>query len=99
MTAGIPINQDRINTQAGAIAASVFSALQNVEEFKAWLDTISVNDLETVYGFSADDANVLKSAYADLADLVAIWAGGAPAATLPHDYRVFARRLIGVGVY
>lgn len=97
MAAGIPITKDRINTQAGAIAAAVFTALQNVSEFKAWLDSVSVNDLESVYGFTADDAAVLKSAYADLADLAAVWAGGTPAAA--HDYRIFARRLIGVGIY
>jgi hypothetical protein len=99
VAAGIPITKDRINTQAGAIAAAVFTALQNVVEFKAWLDSVSVNDLETIYSFTSDDAAVLKSAYTELADLAALWAGGAPAATLPHDYRVFPRRLIGVGVY
>ncbi|MEV3980798.1 hypothetical protein [Nonomuraea sp. NPDC049758] len=96
MTAGIPITKDRINTQAGAIAAAVFAALQNVGEFKEWLDTVSAQDLETVYQFAPDDAAVLKSAYADLAALAAVWAGGtAPA----RDLRTFARRLIGVGVY
>lgn len=97
MTAGIQITQDRINTQAGAIATAVFSAMQNVTEFKEWLDTVSVQDLETVHGFTADDAAVLKSAFADLADLAAVWAGGSLAA--PRDFRTFARRLIGVGVY
>lgn len=97
MTAGIPITKDRINTQAGAIAAAVFSSLQSVGEFKEWLDSVSAQDLETVYSFTADDAAVLKSAYADLAALASVWAGGNLAA--PRDFRTFARRLIGVGVY
>lgn len=98
MTAGLQITQAEVNAQAGTIARSLFAALSNVTEFKAWLDTITVADLETL-GFSTDDANTLKSAFADLADLAGIFKGLAAAQTLPYNFSTFARRLIGVGVY
>jgi hypothetical protein len=98
MTAGIQVTQDRVNTQAGALAASIFAAMQNVLEFKAWLDTVTVGDLETL-GFATGDANVLKSAFTDLADLAGIFTGNAAVNTLPYDYRTFSKLLIGVGVY
>lgn len=99
MTAGIQISQGEINNQAGAIARNVFAALQSVGEFKTWLDGVSGNDLEATYGFTSTDAAVLKSAFADLADLATVFAGGSPANALPHDYRVFARKLLGTGLF
>lgn len=98
MAAGLQVSQAEINAVSGTVARAVFAALSDVTEFKAWLDTVSVGDLETL-GFSNADANSLKSAFADLADLAGVFQGGAPARNLPYDYRVFAKRLIGVGVY
>lgn len=98
MVAGLQVTQAEVNAQAGTIARAVFAALGNVTEFKTWLDTVTVGDLETL-GFSTADANTLKSAFSDLADLAGVFQGSAAARTLPYDYRTFARRLIGVGVY
>ncbi|MFI7125981.1 hypothetical protein ACIBQ1_09825 [Nonomuraea sp. NPDC050153] len=98
MVAGLQVTQAEINAVSGTIARSVFAALSDVQEFKAWLDSVSVTDLEAL-GFSTADANTLKSAFADLADLAGVFQSGAAARTLPYDYRTFAKRLIGVGVY
>ncbi|TMR11746.1 hypothetical protein ETD86_34830 [Nonomuraea turkmeniaca] len=98
MVAGLQVTQAEVNAQAGTIARAVFAALGNVQEFKAWLDTVAVGDLETL-GFSTADANTLKSAFSDLADIAGVFQGSATARTLPYDYRTFAKRLIGVGVY
>lgn len=99
MAAGIQISQAEINNQAGAIARSVFNSLENVRQFKSWLDGLSANDLMTGYGFNSTDANVLKSAFTDLGDLAGIFQGSAAVATLPHDYRVFAKQLLGTGLF
>lgn len=99
MAAGIQITRDEINNQAGAIARAVFNGFQNVNQFKAWLDGVSGSDLESLYDYSSGDAAVLKSAFADLGDLAAVFAGNASAYTLPHDYRAFSRQLLGTGLY
>jgi hypothetical protein len=99
VTVGIQISQAEINNQAGALARSVFNSLENVRQFKAWLDGLSAQDLATGYGFSVGDANVLKSAFTDLGDLAGIFQGSAAVATLPHDYRVFAKQLLGTGLF
>ncbi|MFI6732110.1 hypothetical protein ACIBI9_04185 [Nonomuraea sp. NPDC050451] len=99
MAAGLQITKAEINATSGTVARSVFAVLSDVLEFKAWLDTVSANDLETTYGFATAEAADLKSAFADLADLAGIFNGSAAANTLPHDYRVFAKRLIGTGLY
>lgn len=98
MTVGIQISQGEINNQAGAIARSVFAAMQNVAEFKGWLDGVSANELESTYSFTASDAAVLKSAFADLANLAAVFTGSATVATA-RDFRVFSKKLLGTGLF
>lgn len=99
MSAGVQISKALIDDTAAAIVRSVYADLSNVEKFKTWLDTVSVSTLESTYGYSTTDANVLKSAVTELADLAAIFRGVAPTLSLPHDYRTFAKQLIGVGLY
>jgi hypothetical protein len=98
MAVGAPVTLGDVNGAAGQIARQIFSATDNVKKFKGWLDSVSVADLQAL-GMSAGDANILKSAIADLADLAEIFSGGNPVATLPHDYRTFSKLLIGTGLY
>lgn len=95
MAAGIQVTKPELDNVAGTVARSVFNVLGSVQQVKAWLDTQTVTDLETL-GYSTADANTLKSAYADLAELASVFNNGTPAHTTAYDFRVFAKRLIGV---
>jgi hypothetical protein len=99
VSAGIQINLSEINNQAGSITRNLFSTMANVAQFKAWLDGLSSADLVNTYGFTQADADNLKSAFAEMGDLVTIWNNGSPANTLPHNYQVFPRRLLGTGLF
>jgi hypothetical protein len=99
MTAGIQITKADIDQAAGTLARSQFHTASAVLQFKAWLDGLSAQDLIDDYAYSADDANMLKSAVADLADLAGIFGGAAAGQTLPYNYKQFAKNLIGVGVF
>lgn len=99
MTAGRAISKDEINNAWGGLSASMHAVTKNVLEAKAVLDGYSSADLVSMFGFTSTDADVLKSAASDLADLAAVFAGSSPARTLPYDYRTFAKRLLGTGLY
>ncbi|TKG58883.1 hypothetical protein [Prauserella endophytica] len=96
--AGIEVSRETINRRVGSVAAQLFSSFAEVKKIKSWLDGVTAGDLETVHGFTAEDAAAIKSAYADLAELAAVW-DGTRTVPLVKDYRTFARRLTGVGQY
>lgn len=93
--AGLEVTKAELDNVAGSVARSLFNVMGNVQQVKAWLDTKTVGDLEAL-GYTTNDANVLKSAYADLAELANVFNGGAPAHTTAHAFRTFAQRLIGI---
>jgi hypothetical protein len=95
VAAGIQVTKAELDNVAGSVARSLFNVMGNVQQVKAWLDTQTVEDLVGL-GYQTADANLIKSAYTDLAELASVFNNGAPAHTTAHDYRVFAKRLIGV---
>lgn len=97
MSAGIQVSKTEINLRSGVIARSVFAVLRDVEQFKAWLDGLSAQNLVDQYTFTIEDANDLKSAFTDLGEIAAVFDG--TVAATQSDRRVFARRLIGTGNY
>jgi hypothetical protein len=97
MSVGLPISKGEIDQQAGSIARSLHNVLHNAVLLKGWLDTQTTPDL-TALGYTEGEVAVLKSAYADLAELAAVFAGGEPRETA-YDYRTFAKLLIGTGLY
>jgi hypothetical protein len=99
MVAGRAVNKDELNNAWGGLASSMHAVMSNVLEAKAVLDGYSSADLVSLFGFTSTDADVLKSAASDMADIAGVFAGSAPARTLPYDYRVFAKRLLGTGLY
>lgn len=98
MAAGIQISKAEINQGAGSVARAVFNVVATVRQFKFWLDSVSANDLETVYGFTSAEAADIKSAFNDLEALANVFEG---TGTRPvaYDHRAFTRRLIGTGLY
>jgi hypothetical protein len=99
VTVGITISKAEIDNQAGGIARSLFATLANVQHFKSWLDGLTAQNLVDNYGYTLGDANILKSAFTDMGDLAGIFNNTAAVASLPHDYRAFAKQLIGTGIY
>lgn len=97
MSVGLPISKGEVDQQAGSIARSLHNVLHNAALLKGWLDTQTTQDLVDL-GYSEGEAAVLKSAYADLAELAGVFEGGEPR-EVAYDYRTFAAQLIGTGLY
>lgn len=100
MSAGFQITKADIDNTSGQIARSIFTDLGNAQKFKAWLDAYSVADLTVNWAIPTADGNILKSAFTDLDDLAKVFNNTTSAyLTGTHDYRAFARQLLGVGMY
>lgn len=97
MAIGRTISQSELNNATGAITSSLFATMDNIAKVKAVLDTLTTTDL-TNLGFSAGDANVLKSAFTDLEKLRTVFVGSATQATT-YDFRTFAKLALGTGLY
>lgn len=92
---GINLNASDINTRAGVIAQSVQKAMNDVVQFKFFLDGATDETLVAL-GMSQDDVSTIKSAFADLAEFAELYCGDATLA-VAKDYRAFARRVWGMG--
>lgn len=100
MTAGRSLSAAELNSGAAAIAQAMFSTMDNVTKMKAVLDGYSSAQLVSTFGFVQADADMLKSAFTDMADMVLQWQGSAPdGGAHPRDHRVFAKNLLGNGLY
>lgn len=99
MTAGRSLSMAEINNAAGGIAQSLFATMDNVTKLKAVIDGYSSAQLVSNFGFVQADADVLKSAITDMANIVAAWNGQAMTGTVPRDHKVFAKQLLGTGLY
>ena len=94
---GLPVTAAEINNVAGSLIRGLFASMKSVTQFKAFLDTKSENDL-VLLGFTTAEVAILKSAFVDLAALVAVFEGTGTR-TPAYDHRTFSKLLIGVGVY
>lgn len=99
MPAGRSLSQAEINNAAAGIAGSLAATMDNIVKMKAVLDGYSSAQLVSNFGFVQADADVLKSAFTDMANLATIWTGGAATGTMPRDHRVFVKQLLGTGLY
>ena len=101
MVAGRQINTNELNAVWGTLATDLHSVMQRILEAKAVLDGYSAADLQTApFAYNSTDATLLKSAATDMGDLATLFAGGASAyLTGTHDFRTFAKRLLGPGTY
>jgi hypothetical protein len=97
MSVGLPVTKTEIDSRAGDIARTFQRAFEDVATMKVYLDATVEADLVAL-GYTSDEVATLKTAFADLAELGTIWTG---AAALPaaKDFRVFVRRLWGVGAF
>lgn len=100
MVAGRPLDKTILNNAWGVLATDLFSVMHRIQEAKDVLDGYSSSDLQTLFGYEANDADRLKSAATFMGDLASIFNNG-PSAYLTgtHDYRVFTKNLLGPGTY
>lgn len=97
MSVGLAVTKGEIDSRAGDIARTFQRAFEDVGTMKTYLDATVEADLIAL-GYTANEVAVLKTAWADLAQLATIWIGSAalPAA---KDFRQFVRQLWGVGAF
>lgn len=95
---GASVTAADINSTSAQLVRMVFSALTSVQQFKeGCLDTLTDADL-IMLGYTAGEVALLRSAVGDLDQLRDLWDGGATLA-VAKDFRVFAKRLLGTGLY
>jgi hypothetical protein len=92
---GITLTKQSIDATSGSVAVAVDTALTRVRQFKYFLDGTVDADLVAL-GYTAAEVATLRSAYTDLDQLATVYQGGALLA-VAKDFRVFARRLMGMG--
>lgn len=100
MTIGRTISKAELDSVTGQIALTVYRTMDNIEQIKAFLDGFTSAQLVTAaYVVDTTDGDRLKSAFNDFANLSTIWKGGAATGTMPRDHRLFAKWLLGPGVF
>jgi hypothetical protein len=100
MTIGRTVSKAELDSATGQIALSLYRTMENIDQVQAWLAGFSSAQLVSA-GYCTDttDGDRLKSAFTDMSNLSTIWAGGAATGTMPRDHRLFAKWLLGVGVF
>lgn len=97
MSVGLPVTKSEIDSRAGDIARTFQRNFENVLTMQGYLEATPTADLVAL-GYTDQEVAVLKTAYADLTQLAAIWAG-ADALAAAKDFRQFVRQLWGVGAF
>jgi hypothetical protein len=96
--AGQDVTRQDIARQVAAIAVRAAVLEEHVRAVKDYLDTQAVDDLTAdPLNITTEDANLYKTVVAELGTLMAIYRGEATQASV-HDFRVFCRRVTGLGV-
>jgi hypothetical protein len=95
--AGIPFNKDAVNHTLGSVTQQVYAALDNARKIQQAL-AATPNQTLLDMGFTQADIDSMKSAYVDLDNLRQIFEGGRTQA-VAYDFRTFAKRLIGIGLF
>lgn len=98
MAIGRTITQAELNNVAGAIGTSLWAVIDNISKAKAVVDDYTEAQLQSLYGFTSQDAADLKAAYADMGQLVDIFKGNATLA-VAKNFRPSTRKLLGTGLY
>jgi hypothetical protein len=97
MSVGLPVTKEEIDSRAGDTARGFQKLFEDVATMKVYLDATDEPTLVAL-GYTANEVAILKTAFADLAELATIWVGDAALAA-PKDFRQFARQLWGVGAF
>jgi hypothetical protein len=95
MALGLTPVKAEVDSMAGVIARELQAVMSRIEKFKFFLDSKTVEDLESM-GYTTTEANTLKSAYADAAQLAALFEGSGTLG-VAKDFRAFLRQVWGLG--
>lgn len=100
MTIGRSISKAELDAATSQIALTLYRTMDNIDQIQTFLAGYTSQQLVTA-GYVADttDGDRLISAFTDLRNLSTIWRGGAATGVMPRDHRVFAKWLLGVGLY
>lgn len=97
MAVGYAVTKPELDQRAGALAQTFQKAFEDVATLQGYLAGTVNADLIAM-GFTDEEVATLKTAIADLAHLGRVWAGQ-EALPEPKDFRVFVRRLWGLGAF
>jgi hypothetical protein len=98
MAIGRTITREELNSVAGGIGTSLWAVIDNIQKAKAVVDDYDAAALQSLFGFTAQDAADLKAAYADMGQLVEIFRGQVNLA-VAKNFRPSTRKLLGTGLY
>ena len=97
MAAGVPYKKDAINNTVGSVVQQVYASLDNARKVQTAL-AATPNQTLLDLGFVQADIDSMKSAFVDLDNLRQVFEGGRNQ-TVAYDFRTFAKRLIGIGLF
>ena len=83
-----------VERQAAQACEGLRDAFKPITDFQNWITAQSDGDLTTL-GFTSTDITFLRSAFADLSDLALKYNGAAGTITLPYNYTVNSKQIIG----
>src|SRR5215813_4475796 len=95
MSLGLPVDMAAINWSVGIACQALRDALDALMQYQEHFAGDTPADLATKYGFSTQEATILKSALADGAQLKHIYRGEEALPTA-HDFRPFIEQFAGL---
>lgn len=72
---GVPVSKESINSQLGAASSSVRKATVSLESLNQWAAGYTAEQLSQGFGFTPEEANLLKSALGEVPALVTVVEG------------------------
>lgn len=95
MSVGFPQTAAEVNARSGQLALTLRDTFTQVQNFKAFLDSVTDTQLGAApFSFATGDISVLRSSFVDLDKLRTVYQGTATQATT-YDFRTFAHLLTG----
>jgi hypothetical protein len=67
---GVPTSKDTINAKLGANSSSLKKSVAGLQDLKLWADSYDADQLSTAFGFTLDEANLVKSALGEVQQFV-----------------------------
>lgn len=98
MSVGLPVTKQEIDSRSGDIARTFQRLAGDTATLKGYLDGATEQVLVDL-GYTTNEVAVLKTATADLEQLLIRLGYGKEALPAPKDFTVFLRQLWGVGAY
>lgn len=89
------VNKGTIDFMLGNVAQKLNLVMEEVDNFKFFIDTTVDADLITL-GYTQDEVTLLRTCAADMDELQNIYTGAAALAAA-KDFRTFLRRVWGTG--